>query len=53
MFPQELWQIGIQYYWENQKWDEDFFEKKLLKIIEDMEPRYDFAKELELLNYGG
>lgn len=53
MFPQELWQIGIQYYWENQKWDEDFFEKKLLKIIEDMKPRYDFAKELELLNYGG
>ena len=53
MFPQELWQIGIQYYWENQKWEEDFFEKKLLKILEDMEPRYDFAREMEVLNYGG
>lgn len=53
MFPQELWQIGIQYYWENQKWEEDFFEKKLLKILEDIEPRYDFARELEVLNYGG
>ena len=36
-FPQEFWQIGLQVYWEQQPWGEEFMINKLenyLKIIE-------------------
>ena len=45
-FPQEYWQLGIQYYWERKPWEEEFFVSKLLKYIEDREFRQDFLKEL-------
>ncbi len=45
-FPQEFWQIGIQYYWEKKSWGEEFFKNKLLKIFEDREDRQEFVSEL-------
>jgi CotS family spore coat protein len=44
-FPQDYWQVGIQYYWEEQPWGEDFFIKKLKKIIEDREEKQEFIEE--------
>lgn len=46
-FPQDFWQIGLQYYVEKQAWGEDFFIKKLQRIAEDSRDRMDFIKELE------
>lgn len=41
-FPQTFWQIGIQYYWEQQPWGESFFEEKINKYLEDVEYREEF-----------
>lgn len=41
-FPQEFWQRGLQYYWEQQPWGEAFLENKILKYLEDVEEREDF-----------
>jgi CotS family spore coat protein len=48
-FPQDFWQIGIQYYWEKQKWGEDFFINKLNKIIEDRDERQEFIENFKLV----
>lgn len=45
-FPQDYWQRGIQCYWEEKDWGEEFFVKKLEKYIEDREHRSEFVKEL-------
>jgi CotS family spore coat protein len=50
-YPQEYWQIGIQYYWEKQPWGEEFFLKKLEKIYEDEFDRQDFLEEFSILKY--
>jgi hypothetical protein len=50
-FPQDYWQVGIQYYWEKQPWGEEFFMKKLSKIIEDRDMRQDFIDEFRLIKY--
>jgi spore coat protein, CotS family len=44
-FPQNYWQIGIQYYWEKQPWGEEFFMKKLKKIDKDRDQKQDFIDE--------
>lgn len=41
-YPQQFWQIGIQYYWEMQDWGEEFFIKKLLKYKDDIDEREEF-----------
>lgn len=46
MFPQSYWQLGIQYYWEQQPWKEEIFMNKLLKYISDMEMRKEFIEQL-------
>lgn len=46
MFPQNYWQLGIQYYWEQQPWDEQVFLNKLLKYMNDREMRSDFIRKL-------
>lgn len=51
-YPQDFWQVGIQYYWEKQPWGEEFFIKKLQKILEDRKMRQDFIDELRVLKYG-
>lgn len=44
-FPQDYWQVGIQYYWEEQPWGEEFFIKKLKKIGKDRKEKQDFVYE--------
>lgn len=46
MFPQAYWQLGIQYYWEQQPWKEEVFINKLLKYINDIEMRKEFIEQL-------
>lgn len=48
-FPQEYWQLGIQYYWENQPWKEKVFLNKLNKIYEDRQERQEFVDEFRKL----
>jgi CotS family spore coat protein len=46
-FPQNYWQIGIQYYWEKQPWGKDFFIKKLNKMLKDVEARSEFIERFK------
>lgn len=48
-FPQAYWQIGIQYYWENQPWSEEVFLKKLKRFVLDRKQREDFLYEFREL----
>jgi CotS family spore coat protein len=41
-FPQAFWQIGLQVYWEQQPWGENFFISKLEKYLDDCELREEF-----------
>lgn len=41
-FPQTFWQIGIQVYWEQQQWGEEFFINKLQRYLNDVENREKF-----------
>ena len=43
-FPQVFWQVGIQYYWEQQLWGEEFFVNKLRKYLDDREEREEFLE---------
>lgn len=44
-FPQSFWQIGLQYYWEQQPWGEELFINKINKYLEDIEYREEFLEE--------
>ena len=52
-FPQDFWQLGIQYYWEKQPWGEEFFINKLNKIILDMEEKQEFIEVFRKQKFGG
>lgn len=52
-FPQDYWQVGIQYYWEKQPWEEEYFLKKLSKIAEDRDEKQEFIDEFRYLRYRG
>lgn len=52
-FPQDFWQLGIQYYWEKQPWGEEFFISKLDKISFDIDEKKEFLKEFRNLKYRG
>ncbi|MBE6072171.1 MAG: CotS family spore coat protein [Clostridium butyricum] len=41
-FPQYFWQLGIQVYWEQQSWGEEFFINKLQKYLNDVKEREEF-----------
>ncbi len=43
-FPQEFWQIGLQYYIEKQPWEKRVFYRRLNRIIEDIPKREVFMK---------
>ncbi|MGY0374312.1 CotS family spore coat protein [Clostridium sp. JNZ J1-5] len=45
-FPQDYWQRGIQCYWEEKPWGEDFFIKKIEKYIEDRDQKHEFIEDL-------
>lgn len=51
-FPQAYWQLGIQYYWEQQPWEEEFFIRKLIKYSKDREMREEFIKDIRELMWG-
>lgn len=44
-FPQMFWQRGLQYYWEQQPWDEEFMINRLNKYICDIDGRERFIEE--------
>ncbi|MGL4570272.1 MAG: CotS family spore coat protein [Clostridium sp.] len=41
-FPQDFWQIGLQVYWEQQPWGEEFFINKLNRYLNDRDQRERF-----------
>ncbi|MDF2545552.1 MAG: CotS family spore coat protein [Anaerosolibacter sp.] len=44
-FPQEFWQIGLQYYVEKQPWAEEVFHRRLDRILDDIPLREVFMKK--------
>ncbi|WP_300382569.1 CotS family spore coat protein [Clostridium sp.] len=44
-FPQGFWQIGLQYYWEQQPWGEEFLIKKINKYLDDRKARERFLED--------
>ncbi|WP_297435330.1 CotS family spore coat protein [uncultured Clostridium sp.] len=46
-FPQDFWQVGLQYYWEQLSWSEERFLGRLTNYISDRENRNDFLIALE------
>lgn len=44
-FPQTFWQIGLQYYWEQQPWEEKIFIDKIQRYLEDIDDREEFLDE--------
>ncbi|NFF38603.1 CotS family spore coat protein [Clostridium argentinense] len=43
-FPQDYWQRGIQYYWEEKPWGEEFFLKKLKFFYDDRDEKQEFIE---------
>lgn len=50
-FPQEFWQIGIQYYWEKQPYSDELYNKRLNKTISDFSIRCELINWLYSYNY--
>ncbi|SHE80602.1 CotS family spore coat protein [Clostridium fallax] len=46
-FSQGFWQVGLQYYWERQPWEEENFMRRLIKYKEDIEYRQEFVEEFK------
>ena len=46
-FPQDFWQVGLQYYVEKQPWAEEFFIRKLGRITADSKERMEFLEEFK------
>lgn len=44
MFPQDFWQVGLQYYVEKQPWEEDVFLTKLMRFLIQREARESFLR---------
>ena len=48
-FPQDFWQVGLQYYTEKQPWTMEYFLMRLNRIVSDREIRDKFLKEFNKL----
>lgn len=48
-FPQDFWQVGLQYYTEKQPWTMEHFLMRLNRIVDDREIRDEFLKEFAKL----
>lgn len=46
-FPQDFWQVGLQYYVEKQDWDEAHFNKRLNNAVNDKIDRQQFLDEFK------
>ena len=44
VYPQDFWQVGLQYYVEHQPWTMDYFLLRLERVIQDKEMREKFLK---------
>ncbi|BDR65872.1 spore coat protein [Clostridium tetani] len=51
-FPQDFWQVGLQYYAEKQPWKEKVFINKIKRIVDDREAKQEFVEEFRYINYG-
>lgn len=47
-FPQDFWQVGLQYYVEKQPWEEEFFLRKLNRTVLDSKNRMEFIEDLKI-----
>ncbi|MGL5822864.1 MAG: CotS family spore coat protein [Sarcina sp.] len=45
-FPQDFWQVGLQYYWEQLPWSEERFLGRLNNYLVDVECRNQFIEKL-------
>lgn len=45
VYPQDFWQVGLQYYVEKQPWAMDYFLLRLDRVIEDKDTRQKFLDE--------
>lgn len=45
VYPQDYWQVGLQYYVEHQPWIMEYFLLRLKRVIDDKEIRERFLKE--------
>ncbi|MFZ5351217.1 MAG: CotS family spore coat protein [Bacillota bacterium] len=48
-FPQDFWQVGLQYYVEKQPWTMDYFLMRLTRVVDDKLMRQSFLDEFLLL----
>lgn len=46
VYPQDFWQVGLQYYVEHQPWTMEYFLLRLNRVIDDKHIRERFLKEL-------
>ena len=46
LFPNDFWQVGVQYYTENINWKEEKFLRRLSRIENDRDDRCDFIKKI-------
>lgn len=51
-FPQDYWQVGIQYYFEKQPWGEEFFVRKIKRYIEDRGEKQEFLEDFKDFGWG-
>jgi len=49
IFPQDFWQVGLQYYTEKQPWTMDYFMMRLNRIVDDREIRHKFLQDFRRL----
>ncbi|MDY6013253.1 CotS family spore coat protein [Clostridium sp.] len=45
LFPQDFWQRGLQVYWEQQPWGEEFFVQKINKYLDDRKAKEEFLED--------
>jgi CotS family spore coat protein len=45
VFPQDFWQVGLQYYVEHQPWTPEYFLSRLNRVVEDLEIREKFLED--------
>ncbi len=45
-FPQQFWQVGLQYFYEKQAWKEEVFIKRLTRFLDDLDDKNEFINML-------
>lgn len=50
-FPQDFWQLGIQYYYEKLPWEQDNFLRRLTRFLDDRKLKQEFLDDFSKLKY--